>query len=447
MVFEGAPLRDELGRVRIEELRSLVDQRLALVPRFRQIPVAPPIGLGRPQWVDDPNFDIAHHVRLTALPAPGTPAQLNQLCCDLYAELLDRSRSLWELWVVDGLVDGRVGLIEKVHHSMVDGVAGVDVAMALMDPDPDHQWFAPRSAAVWAPQPPPAWNELAMGALEDVLAVPLGVGRQVRRLVTSPRARVVRAASVLRGGLSLSEGGLLAPKLSINRPLAGGKRLLDQLTVPMAEVKAVGAAFGTTVNDVALAAVAGGLGRLLRERGEDAVRVRALVPVSTRPIESRGDVGNAVAAIVVSLPVGEVDPVGRLRMAADAMRRRKSVGQATATGALVALADSLPSAIATAMSSAVHRQPFVNLVVTNVPGSPFPVYMMGSRLESVVPVVPLARNLNLSIGVFSYAGQLSFGLLADADLVPDLHCLAEGIEKSLAELSAAAGAGTRSPKE
>lgn len=439
ILFEGAPLRDRRGRIRLRALRDLIEARLDLVPRYRQVPRPGPLGLGRPFWVDDARFDIAHHVMLTAVRSPGGRRELLELACELHTELLDRSRPLWELWLVDGLADGRVGMIQKTHHSMIDGIAGVDVAAAMMDLDrhPPRR-RGPRPPTAWVPGAGVGMAEAGRALVGDALAVPAGLSAQAARLVRDPSERLGRAARLARGGASLLEPGLLAPRMSINRPLVRRRRTLGGVTVSLAATRAAGARAGATVNDVVLAGVAGGLRALLLHRGEPLRPARALVPVSTRAPSARGELGNAVAAIVAELPVDEPDPARRLAAVAAGMRRRKAAGQADVTGALIGMADRVPARLAAGLARAVHHQPFVNLVVTNVPGSPLPLYLLGARLEDVVPVVPLARNLDLSVGILSYRDQLSFGLLADAGRVPDLHVLTAGIEMALAELLPAA---------
>ncbi|HET6809408.1 MAG TPA: wax ester/triacylglycerol synthase family O-acyltransferase [Acidimicrobiales bacterium] len=439
ILFEGAPLRDRRGRIRLAALRDLIEARLDLVPRYRQIPVEGPLGMGRPFWVDDARFDIAHHVKITAVRAPGGRRELLELACELHTELLDRSRPLWELWVVDGLADGRVGMIQKTHHAMVDGIAGVDVAAAMMDLDrhPPRR-RGPRPPTAWVAEPGVGVVEAGRAVIGDVLAVPTGLSSQAARLLRNPPQRLGRAVHLAGGAGSLARSGLVAPRMSINRPIVRRRRTLDGLTVSLAATRAAGAAVGATVNDVVLAGVAGGLRNLLLCRGEPLRPARALVPVSTRAASARGQLGNAVAAILADLPVDETDPVRRLETVAAGMRRRKAAGQADVTGALIGMADRVPARVAAGLARAVHHQPFVNLVVTNVPGSPLPLYLIGARLEEVVPIVPLARNLDLSVGILSYGDQLSFGILADSGRMPDVHVMTAGIERSLAELLPAA---------
>ena len=439
ILFEGAPLRDRQGRIRMAALRDLIEARLELVPRFRQIPAAGPLGTGRPFWVDDARFDIAHHVKVTTVRSPGGRRELLELACELHTELLDRTRPLWELWVVDGLADGRVGMIQKTHHSMVDGIAGVDVAAAMMDLDPHPpRRRGPRLPGAWVPEDGVGIAEAGRALLGDALAVPAGLSAQAVRLLRNPRERVARAAHLTRGAGSLVGAGLVAPRMSINRPIVRRRRRLEGLTVSLAATRATGAAVGATVNDVILAGVTGGLRSLLLRRGEPLRPARTLVPVSTRAPSARGELGNAVAAILADLPVDEPDPARRLETIAAGMRRRKAVGQADFTGALMGVADRVPARIAAGLARAVHHQPFVNLVVTNVPGSPVPLYLLGARLEEVVPVVPVARNLDLSVGILSYGDQLSFGILADSGRVPDVRVMTAGIERALAELMPAA---------
>lgn len=421
-LFEGAPWRTCSGRLRMAQFRAMVESRLPLVPQFRQRLMSPPGALVRPWWVDDPHFDIRHHVRHTRLDSPGSLGQLYELAAGLHMELLDRDRPLWELWVVDGLADGRVALVEKVHHALIDGVAGIDVAMVLMDlsrhPVPNQM------------AGPPSRGTLVGTLLRRATAT----GQSWSNAVMHPRGSLAQATSVVRAGAALVSSGLTAPVTSLNQPI-GYHRRLEGLVVSLTDLKYTGRALGVTVNDLVLTGVAGGLRRLLLERGERPTEeLKVLVPVSTRSQRGAGRLGNQVAAILAPLPLGESDPAVRLHRVHEAMVERKGNGQADLTGLLGGLADWLPVPAVTVTARLVHRQPFVNLVVTNVPGADVDLYMMGARLEESIPVVPLAANLDLSIGVMSYRDQLAFGLYADSELCPDLPVLAEGITTSIDEI-------------
>lgn len=430
--FEGAPLRDAVGRFRLEDVRKLVAERIALVPRFRQRLLSVPFGVGRPVWVDDQSFDVAYHVNLTTLPSPGSPEQLRHLAEHLQMQLLDRSRPLWELWFVDGLADGTIAQIEKIHHALVDGVASVDVAMVLCDTTP-----VPRKieSTTWRPSPPPSRAALLIDSIAVQMAEPARAMLALGGAVAHPQSTVARMRRLAGAASTLVRRQNVAPHSSLNQAVSR-TRILESVHLSLAEARETRRALGGTVNDVVLAAVAGGLRHYLAARG-DAIPDRpyqALVPVSIRSDDEHGDLGNRVAAIMAPLPVDEPDPLQRLHAVRAAMGELKEHGQARATAALVAGTDLLPPAMARAVGRLVHHQPFINLVVTNVPGPQQPLYLAGARLLESIPIVPLGGNLDVSVGVFSYDGQLTIGLFADASSCPDISSFAEGIEKSFVEL-------------
>lgn len=433
-ILEGEPFFDERGRFRLAEVRRLVASRLHLIPRFRRRPVEVPLGLGRPVWVDDERFDVAYHVRLTALPSPGTRAQLLALFERVEAQLLDRTRPLWELWFVEGLEGGRVGLIQKTHHALVDGISGVDVATVLFDFVPETRVPDPPA---WSPSPNPSPAQLIVGTAIEELGSLAHVGRMLAEAAQVPRRAAAQLEDLGRSVATLAEGRLLAPRLSINRPV-GRHRRFAGLQVPLDGVKTVRRVYGGTVNDVVLAGVAGGLGRLLEARGElrPGLTVKIMCPVSVRADDEHLALGNRVSALVVPVPVGEPDPVARLASVRasteDLKGRRQAVGAAT----LVGLTQYAAPTLLGLGARAAHRQVFFNLISTNVPGPQVPLYCMGARVLEVYPMVPLSRNLGIGIAILSYCGQLHLGLLADRDASPDLEVLATGIADAFEELRA-----------
>ena len=436
-VFEGGPLRDDEGRVRIEEVRAVLVERMPWVPRFSKRLAAPPLRLGLPVWVDDPDFDIRHHVKLAVVPAPGTIAQLHDLAAQLHMELLDRSRPLWELWLVDGLADGRVALIEKIHHALVDGVSGVDVATATLDPTPEVRHPGPWT---WQPAAVPSPVELVRDALVGGLTRPV---RSALRRLRDPGSLVASARRLRRSAGAAPLSALVGPRCSLNQSI-GVTRTLDSVTLPLPAVKAVARARGAKVNDVMLSVVAGGLRRLFEDRGEpvEGLRPNAMVPVSLRTDDQRLGLGNLVSSMVVGLPVDVADAGARLEAVSAMTRHLKEHDQAALAASVLQGADMLGALLPTLLSPLVHHQPLVNVVVTNVPGPPLPLYMLGARMERCTPIVPLARNLDVSIGILSYDAEIVVGLYADASTCPDVGVLAEGIEKAFAELSAAVEEGS-----
>jgi WS/DGAT/MGAT family acyltransferase len=430
-IFEGASFFDDSGRFRLAETRRLVGSRLHLIPRFRKRIMHVPFEQGRPIWVDDSRFDIAYHVRLTALPTPGSREQLLALTARIQAQLLDRSRPLWELWFVEGLEGGNVGLIQKTHHALVDGVSGVDVATVLLDFTPDPTFLEPPR---WVVEPPPSPGRLFVDTLYERTTEPAEIARTLRRIVRTPQRTFERTGQLGRALSTLVDRNSIAPRTSINVTV-GRRRRFEGVKVSLDDVKTIRSSLGGTVNDVVLAGVAGGLRRLFEARGDDLdVRLRALCPVSVRDDSERMQLGNRVSAMFVDLPIGEVDPVERLRAIRATTEDLKEREQAVGAAFLVDLTQFAAPTLLGLAARVAHRQPFFNLVITNVPGPQVPLYCMGARMLEAYPVVPLTRNLALGIAILSYCGALHFGLYVDADAVADVAVFAGGLEDAFAEL-------------
>ncbi len=436
-VFDGEPFFGPEGRFRLAEVRDLVATRLERIPRFRKRVETVPLGAGQPIWVDDERFDITYHVRLTALPAPGERHQLLALFERLQSQLLDRSRPLWELWFVEGLQDGHVGLIQKTHHALTDGVSGVDVATVLLDATPDA--VVPTRPVRWRPEPPPAPARLLLDTLREHVDTATDVARRAQEAADDPQPRAERAAYLARTVASLADHGIVAPRTSLNRPV-GRARRYGSVRVPLDDVKAVRAEFGGTVNDVILAGVAGGLGRLLESRQEltPDLTLKAFCPVSVRDEHERLGLGNRLSAMFVPLAVGEPDPLRRLAQVREATEQLKAREQPVGAAALLSIADYVVPTLLGLGARLAQYQPFFNLVCTNVPGPQIPLYCMGARMLEAYPMVPLAKNLNLGVAILSYCGYLHIGLLADRDQWPDLDVLEAGLEEAFAELHKAA---------
>jgi diacylglycerol O-acyltransferase len=444
-VLEGAPFFDDEGRFKIADARHLVASRLHLIPRFRKRPMTVPFDLGRPIWVDDPRFDVAYHVRLTALPAPGTRAQLLALFERVQAQMLDRARPLWELWFVEGLEGGNVAVIQKTHHALVDGISGVDVATVLFDftPEPTIP-----DAPAWEPQPVPSSLQLLLDTLSEGVVEVARVQRAITEALQVPRRVLNELGELGKSLATLAEGRLVAPQLSINQPVGRHRRFLG-VTVPLDDVKRVREVFGGTVNDVVLAGIAGGLARLLDARRElrPGLQLKVMCPVSVRPKSDRGEdeqlaLGNRVSAMIFPIPVGEPDPVARLaavRATTGGLKERK---QAVGASTLMDLTQYAAPTLLGLAARAAHHQRFFNVVTTNVPGPQIPLYCMGARMVEAYPMVPLSRNLGVGIAILSYCGTLHLGLLGDRDTIPDLDVLASGIEDAFAELRKAADEGS-----
>jgi diacylglycerol O-acyltransferase / wax synthase len=431
-ILEGrAPAYDEL----IEHVLS----RLHLVPRYRQRLAFVPFGQGRPVWVDDPHFNVAFHVRHTALPSPGGDAQLKRLCGRIFSQALDRSRPMWELWLVEGLADDRFALLSKTHHALVDGISGVDIATVLFDRSPEPTGVAPERER--APRPLPTDAQLLADALLERATAPAEIARSVRAALRGPRQVAAKLGGAAQGLGAIARAGLRSAPPSPLNVRIGPHRRFTWVRGDLQQFKVVKNALGGTVNDVVLAAVAGALGRYLQRHDEpiDDTVLRAMVPVSVRADVERGALGNRVAAMWAGLPIGEADPIKRLHTISREMSGVKESGQAVGAQVLTELTGFAPPTImAQAARISAHQRMF-NLVVTNVPGPQFSLYMLGRRLQEMFPMVPLAANQALGIAIMSYDGQLNFGLNADYDALPDVERLAEDLTDAIAELLQAAG--------
>ena len=431
IIFEGPPPSHD-------EFRDHIDSRLHLVPRFRQKLRFVPFGQGRPVWVDDPHLNLEYHVRRTALPPPGSEEQLRNLGARIFSQQLDRSKPLWELWLAEGLEGDRFAIIGKTHHALVDGVSGVDITHVLYDAAREPTGSAD-SGPEWLPRPEPNGVKLLTDALLERATSPREIVRGARAVLRGPR----RIASQLRDGLAATGkmvgAGLSAPPSPLNVEI-GGHRRFAWVTSDLGEVKRIKNELGGTVNDVVLAAVSGALGRYLRARGFDTseMELRAMVPVSVRADEEHGALGNRVAAIMAPLPIWSEDPVETLHLISETMGDLKGSGQAVGAEILTGLADFAPPTIASQAARLQSAQRFFNLVVTNIPGPQIPLYVLGREMLALFPMVPLAQNQAVCVGIMSYNGNLHFGLIGDFDAMPDLDSLALDLEAAIDELSAAA---------
>jgi WS/DGAT/MGAT family acyltransferase len=431
-IFEPGALCDDTGRFRIDDARDLVRARLELMPRFRRKLMSVPYGQGRPIWVDDERFDITYHVRHTALPKPGSWEQLVALTTRVQESLLDRERPLWELWFVEGLEGGNIAIVQKTHHALIDGVSGVDVATMLLDLSPDYVQPEHRE---WTPEPAPNPAQLLVDTLRERLTEPAEIVRSFRHLLRGPRRAIAEAQRLGNSMSTMVNREAIAPSTSINGR-TGRHRRLSVVRIPLADVKRVRHALDGTVNDVVLATVGGGFNRLFahREENTNGLRLRVMIPVSVRGDEQRGALGNKVSAMFVSLPVGRMRESERLAAIAEQTRHLKEREQAVGADFLINLSDYVVPTLMSLAARAAHRQRFFNLIVTNVPGPQFPLYLMGSRMLEAFPIVPLTRNLTIVVGIVSYDGTLHFGLWADRDACEDLEVLAAGLEDAFGEL-------------
>ncbi|MDQ3586943.1 MAG: wax ester/triacylglycerol synthase family O-acyltransferase [Actinomycetota bacterium] len=441
VIFEGPPPSRE-------DLVHHLETRLALVPRYRQKLAFPRFETGRPFWVDDPRFNIDYHLRHTALPGPGSLEQLRGLVGGIFSQRLDRSKPLWELWLVEGLESGKFALISKTHHALVDGISGVDLSAVLFDLGPVPQAIEGADDR-WTPAPEPSDAELVAEGVKGLLRRPLELAGQAAGALSHPGRTVdeVREAAEAVGEIVWA-GLNPAPDVLLNQRI-GPHRRLWWVQSELDELKAVKNSLGGTVNDVVLAVVAGALGRWLRERGvrTEGLELRALVPVSIRTEDEHDALGNRIAAMRGPLPVYAEDPVERLEIVRTAMEGLKESKQALGAEVIAGLQDFAPPTILAQASRVNFSTRLFNLIVTNVPGPQFPLYLLGREMEEIVPVAFLPTDHALAIAIMSYNGKLDFGLLADYDALPDLEAVGRHVEASLAELLDAAGAAANKPRQ
>jgi diacylglycerol O-acyltransferase / wax synthase len=433
MVFEGsAPTHAEFV--------DHVESRLHLVPRYRQRLAYVPLGQGRPVWADDPHFNPYYHIRHTALPKPADDAALKRLAGRLFSQRLDRHKPLWEIWLVQNLSGNRFAVIAKTHHALVDGISGVDITTVLFDTAREPAPVAPGEP--WSAQPLPGSAKLLGEALVERGTVPSEMLRGGRALLRAPRRAVgqVREGLVNIGATTIAGVRSPAPASPFNVDI-GPHRRYTFVDADLDRFKAIKDSLGGTLNDAVLTAVTLALGRYLRRQGTDTdgLVLKAMVPVSVRTKAQRGALGNQVAAMWAPLPVGITAPAEALTSIAAAMDELKKSGQAVGAQVLTNLAGFAPPTILSQAARLQARQQFFNLVVTNVPGPQFPLYLLGRELKGLYPVVPLAARQALGIAVMSYNGHLGFGLLGDYDALPELDAIADDLKWAIASLYRAAG--------
>ncbi|MDQ6873819.1 MAG: wax ester/triacylglycerol synthase family O-acyltransferase [Actinomycetota bacterium] len=419
-----------------DKLVAIIEQRIGLVPRYRQKIKWVPGHIASPVWVDDAAFDVGYHVRRSALPRPGSDASLRELVGRLMSRRLDRSRPLWEMYLVEGLADGRIAIITKTHHAMVDGISAVDIGQVILDLTP-----APRKVPedTWVPEPEPHPVELVLDAVNEIVQRPTAIVDAIRMGVNDVTSTVGTVIGHVGGLLAYARTAIRpAPETPLNVEV-GEQRRFGMARTELDDYKRVRKSHGGTVNDVVLATVAGALRTWLMTRGEPvtaASSLRAMVPVSVRNADEHGVVGNRVSSYLVDLPVGEPDPVERLHQISVAMKAHKEAGQSVGADALVRLSGFAPPtlhSLGARAASQLSRRLF-NVVVTNVPGPQFALYAGGAQMLEVFPVVPLAKGQAVCIGLTSYNGGVYYGLNADRDAMADVDVLCEVIEESLAEL-------------
>jgi len=438
MIFAGPPP----GYV---DFVNQIRARLHLVPRYRQKLAFPPIETGRPVWIDDPSFNLEYHVRHTALPSPGSEAQLRSLAARIHSQQLDRAKPLWETWLVQGLEGDRFALISKTHHALVDGVAGVDLATVLFDAEPDPPKL-PHEGEPWRPRPEPSSLDLAARGIRGLVRTPFELAGRAASAATRPAETFETTREAIEGVGEIAWATLNpAPATPLNVEIGPHRRFVF-LREELDDFRLVKNAFGGTVNDVVLTVVSGGLQKWLRSRGTrtEGLELRALVPMSIRSDADRGAMGNRLAAMRGPLPVYVEDPVARLRVVRAAMDGLKESKQAVGAEVLAGVQNFTPPTVLAQASRLNFSTRLFNLLVTNVPGPQFPLYVLGRELQDLFPVAFLPRDHALAVAIMSYNGSMDFGLLGDYDAMHDLDDFGTMVDDSLTELLDAAKKRRRS---
>lgn len=428
----------------LDELTALLASKLHRIPRYRQRVRSVPLDLGRPLWVDDPHFDLEYHVRHTALASPGDDGSLRELMARLMEQELDRQRPLWEIWLVEGLEDGRWALIFKVHHCLVDGVSGVDLLGIVLDVEPTVDLPAPEP---WTPAPEPSGPAKVVDAWAGLANDMVDLVRRAPGLLRDPVGAVRGARDTATGLLRFAQHLGTTTKTTLEGTI-GPHRSWAHASVSIDQVRAIRQHVDATLNDVVLGVLGGAYRTLLLHRGEDpdTTVLRTLVPVSVRTPDAHGILDNRVSAILLELPVHLPDPLERVRVVHDEMQQLKGSHMSEAGELVVRLGDLAPPMVVGSLMRAATRllaqapQRSVNTVTTNVPGPQLPLYCLGREMVAYHPYVPLSHGVRVGTAILSYNGQLSFGVTGDYDTAPDVAVLADAIPAGFDELLAQASA-------
>jgi diacylglycerol O-acyltransferase / wax synthase len=422
------------------ELLEQIRLRLHLVPRYRHKLAYTALDSGRPVWVDDPNFNLDYHIRHTALPTPGGWEQLCSLTARIFSQQLDRSKPLWEMWLIEGLDDDRFALITKTHHSLIDGIGGVDLATVLYDLSPEPPPIR-HSGRAWEPHPEPGPTELIAAGMRGAVRAAMSLADGALDALTHPDRAIARAREAAEGIGEVVWAGLNpAPETPLNVPIGPHRRFFG-INCALDDFKTVKNAFGGTVNDVVLAVVTGAMRSWLISRGQrtEGVELRALVPVSVRVEDEHGEGGNRLVVMRGPLPVYIADPVQRLRFVSQAMDGLKESKQALGAEVIAGAQNFAPPTLLAQASRLNFSTRLFNLIVTNIPGTQFPLYVLGREMLEAYPVAFLPENHALAIAIMSYNGQMNFGLLGDFDALPDIDEISASISDELQTLLSLAG--------
>lgn len=439
LIFDGAPLRAPDGGIDFERIYDYVGSRLHRIPRYRQrVQTAP--ARGDPIWVDDPRFNLRYHLRHSHLPLPGDERQLKRLIGRIVSQILDRGKPLWEMWIVDGLEDGRFAAITKVHHCMADGVGSLELMANLLSPEPSES-FEP--GPLWMPRPAPERRQLLRDTLNRRIEAPFEIGRELMRAARTPRRSLEQLSETTRALLEartfMSEPASETP---VNQPL-GPHRRFDWLAMDLTAVKEVKNRVGGTVNDVALASMTGGFSRFLELRGvtpkqQGALDFRCACPVNMRTESQNGELGNRVSNVIVKLPLAERDPLRRLEAVRATMAEAKASGQLLAMGAIERIGELTDPSLLTFFARENIDKRSSNFIFTNVPGPQTRWHLLQAPLEELYPVAPCLPMHGVAVALMSYCGQIYWGFNSDWDQLPDLHELVLATDAAFTELCEAA---------
>lgn len=437
LIFEAGPLKNEYGGINVEAVKSLISSNLHLIPRYRQ-KLKYLSSENRPVWVDDDHFSLDYHIRHTSLPRPGTDNQLKHKSARIMERHLDRARPLWELWVVEGLEGDRFALISKVHHCMIDGISGVDLMKILMSPAPLREVPEPHS---YIPRRAPSRMEFIREKLLRRVKLPYETLRDFQKVTNHAKDLGQEASMRLRSVAETLGATFRVPSETPLNHEIGPHRHFDWLNMDLGQVKSIRHALGGTVNDVVLTIVTGGVRRFLQRRqvNPSTVEFRIMAPVSVRTDQDHGTFGNRVSAWIVDLPVSESDPREQLKRIQKRTEELKESKQAVGAEILTQMAEWTSTTLLALGARHITRLLPFNMVVTNVPGPQFPLYLLGSPMLDVFPHVPLVDNLGLGVALMSYNGRICWGFNADYDLVPDLRAFVEGTNDAFLELRKYAG--------
>ncbi len=436
-IFRAGPLKTRNGGIDVGRIRRRLASLMHRIPRYRQklgwIPLQQ-----HAVWVDDPHFHLDYHIRHTSLPRPGTAEQLKHLSARVMAQQLDRARPLWECWIVEGLEGDRFAMIHKMHHCMIDGASGMDLAHILLSLTPEPETPAP--APLYLPRPAPGGLELLRDEYLRRMSLPLKAVQSIRTFRRETENVATEVSTRLRAVRDMLGWAVRSPSKTPLNGKIGPHRCFDWLQVPLEDIKSIRRTLDCTVNDVVLTVVTGAVRDFLQQRQvhPEEVDFRISAPVSVRKDDERGQMGNRVSSWIVRLPLDESEPMAQLDAIRKITQELKASRQALGVQMIMAMAEWTPSSLLSLGAQSVSGP--INTIVTNVPGPQFPLYLLGSELLEMYPQVPLMENLGLGIALVSYNGNVCWGFNADRDLLPDLDRFVAAIKRALARVALAAGA-------